>query len=376
MMLAALPHILFALLNAVPRLLELVEFTPEFVRSSQWLFVGFLVAMGVGSWVAWRRDWPSWSASWYGYLFFALAVIDPSLLLNRATWGTSERLLSTLIGEVGVPLLTLAILLALLRWRLQQGILAALPFLPLWWLLYLEFVPAFYTILVMSISFLLLALAAAMIVRRSNLGQMLGWVVGVAVLIGLGHVGAAHFLTEIPMRTGTVGAVLNDLLPGLLLGLTPIFGLLLLCRFETVSRLGGMNSRWGFRLVVAGLTVGLILWLTPPFLRADTAAKIWLILVIAATLVCLAGTMMVGRAVRRDAQYLGQFELYLLCCLLVFALPLLNLPQTTVTLMRMWQIAPLPLQFIGTGLGLTWLLAAAVWLLNQPTYSSPTVETG
>jgi hypothetical protein len=150
------------------------------------LAVGMLL-VALGTFVyAWRKRFPRWSAPWYGFWLFAL--LAPLALLNNF-WDPPQ-----FFYFVVQPLLWGSILLGL-AWFLYRlscrdavkGILAALPLMGLTWTFFQEFVRDDLEGAIALASWLLIALAAVVIVRLNTLKAGVLLALGVNFLIGLAY---------------------------------------------------------------------------------------------------------------------------------------------------------------------------------------------
>jgi len=218
--LAGLPHLLIGLLIGGGKLLTTTAHPSSTLStSSGLLFVGVVLA---GHLFAWRRSWPLWSASWYGYgvwAIMALASLGLSHLDLDGAWGITHGLYLCWIGLVIFGYVAL-----LVRDRLR-GLLAVAFLPPMLGLTLLEFVPN--TVegwLAIGLG-LLIALAAGAIVRLASFPVGLGLALAVNVVAGLALAYVAEYQgTELPVGMAS-GPTLSGFVSGAMLYLVPALGL-------------------------------------------------------------------------------------------------------------------------------------------------------
>lgn len=179
--LAGLPHILMGLLIGLSKFLTTATSHPSRTASTivGASLMGLVVAM---LFFAWRRGWPLWSASWYGYgVWAAMALV--SLAISQLELEESWRYTNALyLGWLGLWILGYFYLLAKDR---LKALLAVAFLFPMFGILFLEFVPnPIEGWLAIGLG-LLSALTSGAIVRRGDFRLGLRSALGVNVAIGL-----------------------------------------------------------------------------------------------------------------------------------------------------------------------------------------------
>jgi hypothetical protein len=219
--LAGLPHLLMGLLIGGGKLLvTTVHPPPTLSTSSGILFMAVVVA---GHLFAWRRHWPLWSASWYGYGVWA-AMALASLGLNRVdlegAWAITHGLYLCWIG-----LVILGYVALLVRDQLR-GLLAVAFLMPMLGLTLLEFVPNVIEGWLAIGLGLLAAGAAGAIVRLGSFSTGLGLALGVNLVAGV----ALAYVTEYQGSEFPLGMAaaptLSGFATGLIVYLVPTLGLI------------------------------------------------------------------------------------------------------------------------------------------------------
>ena len=179
--LAGLPHLLMGALIGIGKLqstttYQLSETVSVIVGISLMILV---VAMLV---YAWRRGWPLWSASWYGYglwAFMALATYGISELNLHESWRYTNAMFVGWLAIWGIGYLYL-----FFHDRLR-ALLSIFYFVPLLGVMMLEFIPnPIEGWLAIGLG-LLTALTAGTIVRLGNYRITLGLVIGVNLIAAL-----------------------------------------------------------------------------------------------------------------------------------------------------------------------------------------------
>ena len=219
------------------------------------LAVGMLLA-ALGTFIfAWRKHWPRWSAGWYG--FWLIAALAPvGLLINL--WDPPNSFYVFV-----QPLLWFVILLGI-AWFLYRiscqdaikGVLAALPFMGLTWFIHQEFVRDDLEGAVTLVSWLLVALTAAAILRLNNLKASVLLALGTNLLIGLAYAfegiyfgGTLNFDAPGPNWL----QVLRSFLPHWVAVSTLVIGPLLARHYREIGYRLQPQGLWMYRLVLLGL---------------------------------------------------------------------------------------------------------------------------
>lgn len=198
LLLAVLPHLLFLLPAAlgqfarawVPALAE-YDTIPGFLVLV--IIAGLVIAAG---WlIAWRRQWPLWSASWYGYwAWLILGVLSlANLRFNLIIYWIFNNLLI-----LGTILLLALVYLKQVRKEPLRGLLSVLFLMPVVTLSFLEFIPTLEeglidlgTALVVS-----LTVVGIMTLRDVLKGTLL--VLSANLIVGVGIAYVSVYLPEYP----------------------------------------------------------------------------------------------------------------------------------------------------------------------------------
>jgi hypothetical protein len=249
---AGLAHLLTALAMGVPGTLrELFDVSSD----AEWLRV-LSIALGVALLgtivvalvVAWRRGWPRWSASYYGYGLLVVAGPVGLFLLTDA------------LGYVVMFVLMAGLLYGAAQWNRLRGLLAALPMMILLWLPVLEFVPSPIRDQVNMGAWLLAALAAATIMRAGNWKAGVWSTVGVSLVVGLTCSFVRTYLHDLPPQYAaepTMARLVNRFAPPFLAITTLLIGPLLARALRDLARYGKGTGTLGYRLSLAGLALDL-----------------------------------------------------------------------------------------------------------------------
>jgi hypothetical protein len=173
--LGGLPHLLMGLLIGIGKLLSTTTYQLSGTIS---FIVGISLALLVATMLtyAWRRGWPLWSASWYGYglwVFMAIAAYGISELNLHESWRYTNILFLGWLALWGIGYLYLFFHDQL------RALLAIFFFIPLLGVMMLEFIPnAIEGWLAIALG-VLTALTAATIIRLGSYRITLGLVIGV-----------------------------------------------------------------------------------------------------------------------------------------------------------------------------------------------------
>ena len=189
---AGLPHLLIALLFAVTGALVNTRLaTISGVILALLLLAGFLATI----YYTWRNHWPTWSASWYGYV--GLIVLLFAILPYQYWVGTADQIFR------GIRFILLLLSLATLLYWLSrrnpiEGLLMAMPLIILYWLPVMEFTPNQIRFWLTLGIFLLSALTAVTITRLNDIQKAIWLVLGASILIGLPIAYARTYWHNIP----------------------------------------------------------------------------------------------------------------------------------------------------------------------------------
>jgi len=180
--LAGIPHLLMGLLIAGGKFLtpSQTNLLPQIV--SQILGVSLILLVTAILLYAWRRGWPLWSASWYGYgLLFLMGIVSLiiSVLNIQESWRYTNAAFLSWIVFWGIAYLYL-----FFRDRLR-GLLAIFFLFPLLGVMMLEFIPNHIEGWVAISLGVLTAITAALIVRFGSYPITLKLVIGVNLVAAL-----------------------------------------------------------------------------------------------------------------------------------------------------------------------------------------------
>ena len=256
--LAGLPHLMIAFIAFVPGVLFAYEILPrDFPGRKVFDIASPLLLAAVTVWIvvlARRQGWPRWSASWLVYaLMLGLgAVLAPMGQLK-------SRFAEALINLVIFTLLPLAIAIfyyyVAKRDRIKVSLLT-LPFMEGTWFVVLEFVSNRVESLLSLGSWLVLALAAAAIVRLGNWKVGVWLAIGTSLLVGLGSAYAHFYHYEGQFFSGQLPLTLADLgdflLPTLVGSTTVVLGPLLLVSVRKLGRQGVYLDALAYNMVFCG----------------------------------------------------------------------------------------------------------------------------
>jgi hypothetical protein len=194
-LLAGMPPVLMALLAASGSFLIAIGFEVEQVMI---VAAGLaLASLVVGVlFVAWRRGWPRWGASWYAYGLWVGATIG-FLVFEQLHIPESWRFTNWILP--GLLLILLLIYFRLLVFDRLKALLAIAFFLPLFGVTFLEFVPNMTEAVVTVIIGILAGAGAALSLRSGRVGVGVGLAIIVNLLVGLLIAFTAEFLaTDLP----------------------------------------------------------------------------------------------------------------------------------------------------------------------------------
>ena len=334
------------------------------------LFWGTLIGtVGRSLWVAYKAHWPSWAASWYGYVFVLLAVPVLGMLQNSeiATRGGWDQVMFAGV----LPLLLIGWLYALVRKDRVKTLLLAAPFAILLWMPGGEFVP---TPIRNPVNLWMLAILMGVAVAVMRVGWQKGlwWAAGGSLLVGLPAAYARSFHAVGPNGQpifSTLADMLNLLFTTWFWSVSLILGPLMLGVLrEAGQRLGGKGRR-GAQLLLVGLAVNLLgnLFLLQTQL-ARYAMQAWQLPLSWMALVGLAG-MVIGAVVFVRAAVFAEGVSPHTSWLawLVLGFPITWMFPILYTQNSLLYFSPLPVGFlvhypvpewIVYGVGMVWLLLA------------------
>jgi hypothetical protein len=255
---AGLPHFLIAILFASTSVLANTRLgTASGIVLGLLLLIGFLATI----YYTWRNHWPTWSASWYGYVGL---IIFRFAIAPYRDWNWDPTLKGQIFGGTGSVVLLMLSLAVLLYWLTRrnpiEGLLMAIPVIILYWFPAMEFVPNPIRFCLTIWLFLLPALTATAVTRLNDIKKAVWLVLGASVLSGLPiayartywhNIPEGHFL---PPSIGQVAGIFSiQFLAGSALAIGPILG-------WGLWRLGtkhGQAGRVSARLIVLGMLINL-----------------------------------------------------------------------------------------------------------------------
>jgi hypothetical protein len=178
--LAGLPHILMGLLIGIGKLLTTATTSPQ--TMSIIVGVSLMGLVVVVLLFAWRRGWPLWSASWYGYGTWTAMVLI-SFVISQLELDEDWRYSNALfLGWIGLCIIGYFYLFSKDR---LKALLAVAFLFPMLGIMFLEFVPnPIEGWLAIGLG-LLTTLTTGAIVRLGDFPIGLGLALGVNLVIGL-----------------------------------------------------------------------------------------------------------------------------------------------------------------------------------------------
>lgn len=380
-LLGALPFLLILLADALPKLLVEGGLLGWEDASMRLLNTGLAVllagALLAAFALAWRRRWPDWSATWMLFFYLPLLLLFAGLV-NLLTQGQLSFTISQeMVIYVWFPLFIAYLLYALTRHNPRGGLLAALPVIYLLWNPNMEFVPDGIEVAIKFFSTLLICLAIAFVLRRSDWRHGLYAILGMNLALGalfawagIYHGGTLPFSAPGP----NLVEVARSLFPQYLATGAILLGPLFAWHFRRQGRADGQGGVIAYHLALAGLLLvilanlaGLSLALQDdaPGSRASNlmAPLVWLGLGL-----YLVGVIWLYRCTPNPRTASGWAQ-FLLLRLLPLGIPLaLALPFIT----WRWPISNLygiPLlwvvpHWVSLSLGLLWL-ALSTWVITH-----------
>jgi hypothetical protein len=258
--LAVLPFLLILLTDALPKLLvegglmTWEDAGMRFLNTSLTLvLIGCLL---MAFFLAWRRKWPVWSATWVPFFCVPLLLLMVVLYNFFSQGQLSLTITQEMLTYVWIPLFVAVLLYAVTRLDPLRGLLAALPVIYLLWIPNMEFVPDTIEAAIKIASLTLVCLAIAFVLRRGDwrtgLYAILGLNLAVGALFayaGIYHGGTLPFVAPGP----NLVEVLRSLVPQYLATSAILLGPLFAWRFRQQGRSNGQGGIIAYHLALAGL---------------------------------------------------------------------------------------------------------------------------
>ncbi len=398
--LAMLPFLLLLLVDIVPKLLvesgllawEAPAMQAVSIASVILLIGAFLAVL----FLAWRKKWPVWSATW-SVFFSAAPLLLASVLLSwlyqkDANWGINQEG----VLYIAIPLYLAALLYSVTRHNPLRGLLTVLPVLYLLWMFYnMEFVPDGIEIAIKVPSVALICLAIAFLLRRGDwcagLYAVLAMNLGVGILFsyaGTYHGGTLPFSAPGP----NLVEVARSLIPQYLATGAILLGPLFAWKLRQMGRYQGFSARLGYHLALAGLLLVILANLmrlmqnmnARPMSFATANRNLSLAAILLGLAVYLIGLFLVYRAApiaRRSSRWVAGWFMRALLALLPLVIPVtFMMPFIT----WKWPVSDLygvPLLWVlphglSLSIGMAWL-ALSAWVVTQGSETAgPAVAVG
>lgn len=263
--LAGLPHLLMALI-LLPGVLIAYGFLPGFQSTWNHLGIVWAVCLGLFTFVVlfylWRRNWPRWGASWYVYGI----MLAGAGLVAVVQYGDSK------LGDaiLGILLFTIfPIGMALFFYLVARkdhikGLLMAIPFMAIFWFVFLEFISNEVESLFTLLAFLFSGIIALVIVRLGDWKLGIWLAIGLTLISGLGASYAHFYHTVYPPEAPYSAPMVNlssfadFFLPQLLGSTTLILGPLLLWSLWHLGKRSGHMGVLAYNLVFCGMLLILV----------------------------------------------------------------------------------------------------------------------
>ncbi len=207
---------------------------------------------------AWRRGWPRWSASVYGFVI-PMALMIP-MIAAQHMGGMNAASFENIYTYVVLPFLIAVFFYIIAQRDPVRGMLALLPSMLLLWQPVLEFVPTRVDSWVLIWMMLAAAIVAALIIRLGKTGGGVWLLLGYILVAGLPAAYVRTYLNDLPPEhasPASLGELFYNLVPPLFGCAGMIIGPLLAWSARQVARAGGRAEITGYRLVVAGLFLNL-----------------------------------------------------------------------------------------------------------------------
>ena len=387
---AILPFLLLLLVDMVPMLLIEGSWLSLDARGMQIVNISLIVLMA-GTvlpvfFLAWRRKWPAWSATWVPF-FAAIPLLLTGALLS---WLFGERLNyvfnQNTVMFVVLPLIVAVLLYSVTRASPLRGLLTVLPVLYLLWLTNMESVPVPIKAAVKIPSIALICLATAYLLRQGNWRSGLYAVLAMNLAVGVlfSYAGIYHGGTLPNAAPGpNLVEVARSLIPQYLAGGAILLGPLFAWKIRQAGLSGGRFGRLSYHLALDGLLlvilanlVGLMQVMeSSSASSANSNRSVLMPAILLGLGFYLVGLFFLYRDIR-SARSAAGWAKRLLLTILPLAIPVtFMLPFIT----WKWPVSDLygiPLLWVlphtlSLSIGLVWL-ALSVWVVTQAQAAGPT----
>lgn len=260
--LAMLPFLLVLLVDVLPRLLVesgLLTWEAKGMKVvNTTLSVIMAGALLVFFFLAWRRKWPDWSATWYLFFVFAVVALAGTLLSQLYQEDPNFVINHAVVIYFMLPLIPAVLLYTVTRHDPLRGLLAALPVLYLLWSIMenMEFVPNTIEVAIKIPSIALICLAIAFLLRRGNWHTGLYAVLATNLAVGFlfCYAGIYHGGTLPSIARGpSLAEVARSLIPQYLMAGAILVGPLFAWKIRQAGRSAGRIGRIGYHLTLGGL---------------------------------------------------------------------------------------------------------------------------
>lgn len=372
--LGVLPFLLILLLDVLPKLLVeggLLAWEDAGMRIlNTGLAVLVIACLLAVFFLAWRRRWPAWSATWYPVfcalpLFLVLAL--PSLRMGRLDFTINQDL----VMLIGIPLFIAVILYFVTRLEPLRGLLAALPVIYPLWHTNMEFVPDLIEVAIKVPAIAMICLAIAFLLRRGDwrLGLYAVLVMNLAVGALFAFAGIYYGGTLPSIAPGpSLVEVARSLIPQYLATSAILLGPLFAWKFRQMGISAGRAGKIAYHLALIGLLLVIManmagLMLTLQVNSPSNSSNSMLPAVVLGMGVYLAAVIWLYRYNNMTRTASGWASLVLLLILplaipLAFMLPFITWKWPVSSLYGVPLLWVLP-HAVPLSLGLVWLLLSA-----------------
>jgi len=374
-LLAGVPHLLIAsillVITIIPYITESTSSQKAFEIASlvlAWSVVGVLILAFI---IAWRRGWPRWSASYYFYMFLALA--SPLLILFQDREYMLLYFVYTIVLVVWIYSVT--------QRDVIKGLLFITPVAILSWWLVLEFIPSAIQNPLQVGMLLITALAAILITRFGDWRTGIWIIIGSCILVGLPISYFRTYHHNIPPEhadSATIAMFTGRFAQALFWSSMLVIAPLLIWVLWELSKKCGREGKLGYRLAFFGLLLNLIsslasnLWYAR-FVRMyplHTIEYILSILILLGAVIFIIGVVKLLRTARLEGMLTDQrtIALFIFVALgmpLMFMFPMFDSRKYALTNMPFGLFyennVPDTLVY---GIGVLWLFLGG-WLISQ-----------